>query len=143
MGDGEPSTSFSTQLLSRSEATPSKAGHSKHARVNVRLERPVPSRVTVKLKVLVPFRFCRTILIYFCWSKPCDRFAYNPVCLCGYNFEVNTQYQSPSPPTSIPPSPFFPSLISCTVSVDVKHHVYCLQPASTVGTRMIIICQSR
>ena len=33
--------------------------------------------------------------------------------------------ESPSPPTSIPPSPpFSPSLISCTVSVDVKHDVY-------------------
>ena len=32
---------------------------------------------------------------------------------------------SPSSPTSIPPfPPFFPSLISRMVSVDVKHHVY-------------------
>ena len=32
---------------------------------------------------------------------------------------------SPSSPTSIPPvPPFFPSLISLMVSVDVKHHVY-------------------
>ena len=34
---------------------------------------------------------------------------------------------SPSPPTSITSSPFSPSLISRTVSVDVKHHVYVLQ----------------
>ena len=33
---------------------------------------------------------------------------------------------SPSSPTSIPPSPFSPSLISLMVSVDVKHHVYLL-----------------
>ena len=31
---------------------------------------------------------------------------------------------SPSSPTSIPTSPFSPSLISLMVSVDVKHHVY-------------------
>ena len=34
--------------------------------------------------------------------------------------------QSPSPPTSVPTHPFSPSLISRTVSVDVKHHVYLL-----------------
>ena len=33
---------------------------------------------------------------------------------------------SPSSHTSIPPSPFSPSLISLMVSVDVKHHVHLL-----------------
>ena len=36
---------------------------------------------------------------------------------------------TPSPPTSIPLPPFSPSLISRTVSVDVKHHVYLLNLA--------------
>ena len=35
-------------------------------------------------------------------------------------------YILPSSPTSIPPSPFSPSLISLMVSMDVKHHVYLL-----------------
>ena len=34
--------------------------------------------------------------------------------------------KSPSSPTSIPPPPLSPSLISLMVSVDVKHHVYLL-----------------
>ena len=44
----------------------------------------------------------------------------------------------PSPPTSIPlPPPFFPSLISRTVSVDVKHHAYLL---GQTGSRLDTLC---
>ena len=39
---------------------------------------------------------------------------------------------SPSPPTSIPPPPFSPYLISLMVFVDVKHHVYLLIKAKRV-----------
>ena len=34
--------------------------------------------------------------------------------------------KSPSPYTTIPPSPLSPSLISLVVSVGLKHHVYLL-----------------
>ena len=38
---------------------------------------------------------------------------------------------SPSSPTSIPPSPILPVLISLMVSVDVNHRVYLLAPSSS------------
>ena len=43
-----------------------------------------------------------------------------------FSIQFTGSSSSPSSPTSIPPPPFTPSLISLMVSVDVKHHVYLL-----------------
>ena len=40
---------------------------------------------------------------------------------------------APRPSNNLPPSPFSPSLISLTVSVDVKHRVYLLTSHSPLG----------
>ena len=44
----------------------------------------------------------------------------------GVTLVVTMYIYKPSSPTSIPPSPFSPSLISLVVSVGLKHHVYLL-----------------
>ena len=49
----------------------------------------------------------------------------------------------PVPPTSIPSSPFSPSLISLMVSVDVKLHVYLLTYHANISRDIIIVSNSK
>ena len=46
--------------------------------------------------------------------------------LCCLEFDIFLFLFVPLSPTSILPSPFFPSLISLVVSVDLRYHVYLL-----------------
>ena len=56
----------------------------------------------------------------FWWWQCSDRYIISP----------------PPPPPPYPPTPFSPSLISLTVSVDVKHHVYLLSVWITVSVHV-------
>ena len=59
-------------------------------------------------------------------QSPSFSFLIPAYFLCCLEFDLFLFLFVPLSPTSILPSPFFPSLISLVVSVDLRYHVYLL-----------------